>query len=81
MNKVYSDIVKAGLILPKKAKYTMADVNALIVNSLFRPRVTHTLSTREAIFIVKCSAVYHDTDYADSLIGYDADFYPVGHRT
>ncbi len=78
MNKVYSDIVKAGLILPKKAKYTMADVNKIMLASLFKPVDGKTLTEREAIFIVKCSAVYHDTDYADSLIGYDADFYPVG---
>ena len=26
MGKVYSDIVEAGLILPKKAKYTMREV-------------------------------------------------------
>ncbi len=78
MKKVYSDIVASGLILPKKAKYTMVDVKKVILASLFKPVDGKTLTEREAIFIVKCSAVYHNTDYADSLIGYDANFYPMG---
>ena len=77
MRKVYSDIVNSGLILPKKQKYTMRDVKGVITASLFRPVDGKTLSQHEAIFIVKCSAVYHGTDYANSLIGYDSNFYPI----
>ena len=61
---VYSDVVASGLILPLKGKYTMRDVKAVQVASLF----THkTLSLEESVFIVKCSAIFHGTEYAKSL--------------
>ncbi len=74
---LYSEVVEQNLILAKKKKYTMRDAEALVCKSLFKPVAGKTLSMREAIFIVKCSAVYHGTDYASSLIGYDAGFYPI----
>lgn len=73
----YSDVVKQGLILPKKKKYTMRDVKNVMTDSLFTKKIGRTWTLREAIFIVKCSATYHDTDYSNSLIGYDAGFYPI----
>lgn len=64
---VYSDVVAAGFILDRKEKYTMRDVHTLMGASLFKPHNGKTLTLEEAIFIVKCSAVFHKTDYAQSL--------------
>ena len=64
---VYSDVVSGGLILDRKEKYTMRDVHTLIGASLFKPYKGKTLTLEEAIFIVKCSAVFHKTDYTQSL--------------
>lgn len=61
---VYSDIIKMGLILPKKKLYTVKDVHSVVNNSLFRPVNGKTLTEKEAAFIVKSSAIYHDTDYS-----------------
>ena len=64
---VYSDVVSAGLILDKKPLYTMRDVNNVLVNSLFNPKSGKTFNVEESIFIVKCSAMYHGTRWAESL--------------
>ena len=61
----YSEVVKAGLILDKKEKYTMSDVNKLIMDSLFK--LPETLNERKAKFICRCSAVYHNTDYSKEV--------------
>ena len=61
---VYSDVVRAGLILPRKEKYTMKDVHRVLINSLFE---TKTLSENEAAFIVRCSAIYHGTEYSRNV--------------
>lgn len=61
---VYSDVIKAGLILPKKGFYTMKDVNKVLVDSLFGER---TLTESEAAFIVRASAVHHDTLYSEAV--------------
>lgn len=63
---VYSDVVARGLILPRKEKYTKADVDAVMVGSLFSGE-RHTFSEQEAAFIVKSSAVFHDTDYSEAV--------------
>lgn len=63
---VYSDVVARGLILPRKEKYTKADVDAVMVGSLFSGE-RQTFSEREAAFIVKSSAIFHDTDYSESV--------------
>lgn len=67
---IYSDIVNAGLILPKKTKYTMADVHNVQTESLFTGK---TLSEQEAVFVVKCSAIFHDTDYSETIKNYTSD--------
>jgi len=64
---IYSEVVKTGLILERKRKYTMVDVNKVMLDSLFTPVNNATLSLNEAIFIVKCSAIYHGTDYSKTL--------------
>ena len=64
---VYSDVVSAGLILDKKQLYTMRDVNKVLINSLFSSKNGKTLNTEESIFVVKCSALYHGTRWAESL--------------
>ena len=64
---VYSDVVSTGLILDKKSLYTMRDVNKVLVNSLFNPKSGKTCDVEERNCIVKCSAVYHGTRWAESL--------------
>ena len=63
---LYSDVVKNGLILPKKAKYTKADVSKVLTDSLFTAS-ERTVTHNEAVFIVKCSAIYHGTDYSGAV--------------
>lgn len=58
---VYSEVVNNGWILPKKAKYTMVDVDSVLTDSLFGKYGKSTLSLQEAKFIVKASATHHDT--------------------
>ena len=67
---VYSDVVSNGLILPRKEKYTMRDVNKLITDSLFNPVYGRTLTKQEAVFIIKCSAIHYNTDYSESIRRY-----------
>ena len=64
---VYSDVVNAGLILARKQKYTMRDVNRVITDSLFKPVQGQSVSVETAVFIVKCSAVFHGTDWSDAV--------------
>ena len=64
---VYSEVVKAGLILPAKNKYTLKDVYSLLNDSLFNPLNGKTLSITEAAFIVKCSAICHGTEYSKTV--------------
>jgi len=66
---LYSEVVTNGLILNKKVLYTFADVNKLIVNSLFNNEVS-TLTRCEAVFVIKCSAIYHGTDYSQPVRRY-----------
>ncbi len=60
--RVYSDVVNNGLILPRKAKYTVRDCVSVMINSLFYGLGTFT--HKQASFIVKCSAAYHGTEYS-----------------
>lgn len=55
---VYSDIVKAGMILPKKSRYTIREYRALRGKGY---------SASLARFIIVCSAVYHDAVWSHSL--------------
>lgn len=64
--KVYSDVLNAGLILPHKRKYTLADAKNIIVESLFNGG--KTLNMKEAKFVCRCSAVFHNTDRSKSLL-------------
>jgi hypothetical protein len=62
---VYSDVVRRGLILPYKAKYTIRDVHKVMTNSLFdRPR---TWTMQEARFIVICSADRHNVPVSKTV--------------
>jgi hypothetical protein len=63
---IYSDVINNNwhTILPKKAKYTKADIDRVMVHSLFKPFNGRTLSEREARFIVLCTAIYHDADWS-----------------
>ena len=64
---VYSDVIAANLILPRKQKYTMRDVKNVMIESLFKPYNGKTIDFETAAFIVKCSAVYHNTDYSNTI--------------
>lgn len=55
--RTYQDVIDAGLIQPKKRKYTLRDVNEIETDSLFTPN--GTFSRRLAAFIVICTAIYH----------------------
>lgn len=59
---VYSDVIENNLIQPAKRFYTMTDVHNVQVNSLFKNG--ETLTTGDAVFVIKCSAIYHGTDYS-----------------
>lgn len=52
---IYSDVIKNGLILPKKEIYTIRDFEKLVKAGTI-PKV--------ARFICICSAVYYDTKYS-----------------
>ena len=67
---VYTQVINSNLVLPVKEKYTMRDVNKLVADSLFHPVEGRTLTEQEAVFIVKCSAIYHNTDYSESIRDY-----------
>ena len=54
----YSEVVKAGLILENKDKYNVSDINKLKQEGY---------SDKDATFIVKCSATYHDVDYSKTV--------------
>ena len=64
---IYSDVLKAELILPHKKIYSMRDVKNVITKSLFMPFDGHTIDLETACFIVKCSACFHKTNYTDSI--------------
>jgi hypothetical protein len=68
---VYSEVVTNGLILKRKVLYTFADVNKVMVNSLFNNEAS-TLTRCEAVFVIKCSAIYHGTDYSQPIRRYSA---------
>jgi hypothetical protein len=65
--RFYSDVVNAGLIRPKKAKYTVYDCNRAILDSLFKPFQGRTLTKKEARWVIVCSAAFHGTDYAKNV--------------
>lgn len=62
---VYSDVVNRGWILPRKEKYTKRDADKIVLDSLFGKYGPRTIDARLAHFIVKCSAVYHGTDWSN----------------
>lgn len=62
---LYSTVVNNKWILPKKKIYNVRDVNSVMVDSLFKGNRTFT--EKEAVFIVKCSAIFHDTDWSKGV--------------
>lgn len=54
----YEDVTRAGMILPKKPRYTIRDYCKLREKGF---------SIAEARFIVICSATYHETTWSKSL--------------
>jgi len=65
---IYSEVVNAGFILPRKVLYTMKDVDKVLVGGLFNK--SKTFSIDEAVFIVKCSAIFNNTDYSKKIRDY-----------
>lgn len=67
MKLLYTDIVNSGKILPKKAKYTKRDVDNVLITALF---IGDSCTKELAVFIVKCSAVFHKTDWSSGVSSY-----------
>ena len=65
---IYSEVVNAGFILPRKVLYTMKDVDKVLVGGLFNK--SGTFSIDESLFIVMCSAMYNNTDYSKTIRDY-----------
>jgi hypothetical protein len=64
----YSDVVKNGWILPKKARYTLHDVYQVQLDSLFKVRPEHgTFSMKTAAAIVIHSAAHHGTECTEAV--------------
>lgn len=63
--KVYAEVEAVGF-LPKKQKYTMHDVNSLMIDNLFND-TPNTLLPYMAAFVVKCSAIHHGTSYSKAV--------------
>jgi len=63
----YSEVIRKQLILPRKELYTMADVNKVILSSLFSLDMKNSLTEKQAAFIVKCSAIRHNTNYSKTV--------------
>lgn len=55
---IYSDVVKNGLILPRKEIYTIRD---------FEKLVKAGTEPRQARFICICSAIFHDVEYSKTF--------------
>ena len=65
---VYSDVINnKDFFMEHKEKYTMKDVNNLIIYSLFRPYRGRTLSEKEAKFVCKCWAIHFGTEYSKTI--------------
>ena len=65
---LYSEVMNnKNFFLEKKEKYTMRDVDKLIINSLFMPYQGRILTTQEAKFICRCWAVCYETEYSKAV--------------
>lgn len=68
----YKDVIEKGWhkILPKKEKYTMKDVDKVLLRSLFDNKINDgkTFTLEEAGFIVMCTAIFHGTDYSQTIL-------------
>ena len=58
-NAVYSDVVDAGLILPRKQKYTLSDVKNLVKSGW---------CAVDALWIVKCSCAFHQSKISEKIM-------------
>lgn len=68
---VYNDVIhnKLHLILKKREKYTKRDLDKIIIESLFNKHLNSgfTFTEKQALFIVKCTAIFHNTSCAKSI--------------
>lgn len=64
---VYSEVIKNNwhLLLPKKKRYTKADVKNVM-------KKDNTLSEKIARFIVVCTAIFHDAEYSNWIANYNS---------
>jgi hypothetical protein len=78
---VYSDVIKNNLhlLLPKKAKYTKRDVDAIAIESFFDSKLNagNTFSEKQAIFIVKCIAIFHNAECSNFITETKKQLYPI----
>ena len=63
----YTDVItnQYNLILKKKKKYTKKDVDKLVKMGF---------ELKQALFITRCTAIYHDTEYS-KVVGLSTDEY------
>ena len=76
---VYSEVISnENFFLERKEKFTMRDVNRLIVNSLFTPYKKRILTEQEAKFICRCWAIHYETEYSKMVAKDTTDKIQIG---
>lgn len=67
---VYSDVIKSNLhlILLKKDKYTMHDVNKIYTEMFLQGE---PITEKQAKFIVRCTAIYHNANFTKACKNID----------
>ncbi len=63
---IYSDVIDNNLhlIVKKKNKYTMHDVNKVYENLFLEGK---NYSVKQCKFIIVCTAIFHDATYSKSF--------------
>ena len=68
---VYSDVIKNNYhkLLPVKLKYTMRDVDKVLMESFFNSNLNHgvTFTIQESKFIVKCTSIFNNTECSKAV--------------
>jgi hypothetical protein len=62
----YSEIVKAGLILPRKSLYTLKDVHQ-VMSEAQESGWDYGQTLTQAAYGVTCSAAHHDSDWSKNV--------------
>jgi hypothetical protein len=62
----YSEIVKAGVILPRKSLYTLKDVHQ-VMSEAQESGWAYGQTLAQAAYVVTCSAVHHNSDWSKTV--------------